>query len=329
MKKLIWGLTFLFITTLRLLSVSEDNYDILVVTAKGGLRMRSEANLKSKVLTVIPKNAKVKALEEKEEALIIDWKIGRWMKVQYKNKTGWVFGGFLAGPEEMEDLKSRNPIYQSLPLRFISVHSQKEALNFLNTKLNMQEIQENNLCLNELNTNRIEILPARLAPPKAPPEAAEMGHISISLNRSLLPENQVILDVIDYTIIVVQKDSKKNIYSFTVKRQDIVEMEAEEAAMIDECIPDQCNNDGPEEEYEPESYSAEDMAMEDPFTFRNEKTGQLYNFPKEMKLTLELKSDSTAFWKFKTTSSDDVGSNFFQNGYYISDDFRGMRCFGY
>jgi hypothetical protein len=66
-----------------------------LVTAEEGLRMRDKPTLDGEVVCVIPFEDSVILLEEKGEEATISGKIGRWSLVQWNDKKGWVFGGFL------------------------------------------------------------------------------------------------------------------------------------------------------------------------------------------------------------------------------------------
>lgn len=72
---------------------------VKVVNASGGLRMRSSPDIKGDLIVVIPEKRAVEVLEESGEALSISGRIGRWNRVLYNGRTGWVFGGFLSDPE--------------------------------------------------------------------------------------------------------------------------------------------------------------------------------------------------------------------------------------
>ncbi len=65
------------------------------VWAKGGLRLRKNSTLKSKIVTLLPNGSKVGILEEKGKILKIAGKKGKWTKVKYKKHIGWAFGGFI------------------------------------------------------------------------------------------------------------------------------------------------------------------------------------------------------------------------------------------
>jgi uncharacterized protein YgiM (DUF1202 family) len=66
------------------------------VAPKDGLNMREEPSISGKKMLTIPKGAQVQKLEEKPESFKIDNIDGKWTKISWQGKTGWVFGGFLS-----------------------------------------------------------------------------------------------------------------------------------------------------------------------------------------------------------------------------------------
>lgn len=75
--------------------VPKDGLNMRYVVPKDGLNMREEPSPTGRRILTIPKGAQVMKLEEKPESLKIDTIEGRWTKVSWEGKTGWVFGGFL------------------------------------------------------------------------------------------------------------------------------------------------------------------------------------------------------------------------------------------
>jgi len=65
------------------------------VNSKGGLRMRDNPDQKSQIIVVIPEGEKVELLEVTGDEVTISGATGKWSKVRWKYKSGWVFGGFL------------------------------------------------------------------------------------------------------------------------------------------------------------------------------------------------------------------------------------------
>lgn len=76
------------------------------VTAPSGMRMRSEPNLTSKVVTYVPKDSIVKACTEVFGKMTYEDINGNWRKVEYKGKEGYMFDGFL---EIIRILKNEDP----------------------------------------------------------------------------------------------------------------------------------------------------------------------------------------------------------------------------
>lgn len=66
-----------------------------LVDAKGGLKVRQEADTKGKVITTLKDGSTVAVLEETGDPVMISGKTGKWTKISAGNTTGWVFGGFL------------------------------------------------------------------------------------------------------------------------------------------------------------------------------------------------------------------------------------------
>jgi len=69
------------------------------VNATAGLRIRDEANLDGNVIGVIPYAEKIMLLYEEERIETIDNTTGKWSKIRWQEKEGWVFGGFLQKEE--------------------------------------------------------------------------------------------------------------------------------------------------------------------------------------------------------------------------------------
>ena len=65
------------------------------VIAPSGMRMRSEASLKSKVVAYVPKDSIVGACTDKFAAMTYENINGYWRKVEYKGSIGYMFDGFL------------------------------------------------------------------------------------------------------------------------------------------------------------------------------------------------------------------------------------------
>jgi hypothetical protein len=72
---------------------SADRY----IATKGGLRMREKPDASAKQVGLVPEGEKVVFLEETGSDITISGATGKWSRVKWGDKTGWVFGGFLSG----------------------------------------------------------------------------------------------------------------------------------------------------------------------------------------------------------------------------------------
>lgn len=66
-----------------------------IVTAAGGLKLREEPNLNSKTMGLIPEGDIVEYLEEAGEEFTVEGRTKRFYKINWQEKTGYAFGGFL------------------------------------------------------------------------------------------------------------------------------------------------------------------------------------------------------------------------------------------
>jgi hypothetical protein len=69
------------------------------VNATAGLRIRDSASLDSNVIGAIPYGEKVILLHEQDKEEEIEGITGRWSRIRWQDKEGWVFGGFLQKEE--------------------------------------------------------------------------------------------------------------------------------------------------------------------------------------------------------------------------------------
>lgn len=65
------------------------------VTAKSGLRLRTNPDNFSSILGSIPFNAKVEILDENGPSQNINGVQANWFQLKYQNKVGWSWGGFI------------------------------------------------------------------------------------------------------------------------------------------------------------------------------------------------------------------------------------------
>ncbi len=86
-----------FINTTLIVYCQNNTDTVRWITADVGLNMRASPDLNAKKIGLIPYGEKVQLIEETGDAITISGATGKWSKVEWKDKTGWVFGGFLIG----------------------------------------------------------------------------------------------------------------------------------------------------------------------------------------------------------------------------------------
>lgn len=67
----------------------------IVKTTANSLNLRAEPNLSSEVVIKIPDSSAVNILYFDQEVLVLDGVAGKWCKVKYADKEGWVWGNYL------------------------------------------------------------------------------------------------------------------------------------------------------------------------------------------------------------------------------------------
>jgi len=68
-----------------------DRYSVLA----DGLQMYELPDVNSNKIEMIVFGEKIKALSEQKEIIFVAGEYGKWTKITWKDKTGWVFGGYL------------------------------------------------------------------------------------------------------------------------------------------------------------------------------------------------------------------------------------------
>ena len=90
------------------------------VSAKSGLRIRSEANTNSNTIALIPDGQQVEVItgDKKKDEIILAGVAGSWVKVKWNNQTGWGFDGFLMdNKKDAEQYK-----YKYIPDKIIGIY---------------------------------------------------------------------------------------------------------------------------------------------------------------------------------------------------------------
>ena len=161
MKYIILSLTLFLITeTVH----TQNKNDILYVSAKNGLRLRTEPGMESKTITTIHYDEQVTVIEKLKSPVIIDNKEGFWTKVKTGKHEGWVFGAYLrkdsekdfleyvAGylnkehtkilSDELKDYIENNKTYDTLQYnKFLKFH--KAITNLSSSDINIHEFSDN------------------------------------------------------------------------------------------------------------------------------------------------------------------------------------------
>jgi hypothetical protein len=93
----------------------DTNKNTALIDAKSGLKLRAKPNQNGKHIVTIPYKQKVQIIKEKRKSQTIAGRTGKWTKVKWKTKSGWVFGGFL------KIGKSKDKTKINLPKKFIGI----------------------------------------------------------------------------------------------------------------------------------------------------------------------------------------------------------------
>ncbi|HOT47338.1 MAG TPA: SH3 domain-containing protein [Spirochaetota bacterium] len=97
MKKninLMFILVLVFVCGCATNSSKQNGMNILYVTSDNGLVLREKPNRQSKRIVVIPYNSRLQVIDGNGPTDTIDNNTGVWIKVRYKDMSGWVFGGY-------------------------------------------------------------------------------------------------------------------------------------------------------------------------------------------------------------------------------------------
>ena len=90
MKKIILTIFMIFIIS----NIFSAEYKW--ISAEAGLRFRSEPNLKSDTLSLIPYNSQVEIISGSKNKEKIGNIEDYWYNILWNSQKGWVFGGFLS-----------------------------------------------------------------------------------------------------------------------------------------------------------------------------------------------------------------------------------------
>ncbi len=110
-----------------------------------GLNLREEPSIKSKTIDLLPFDTIGEVLEWNDQEELIQNKKGFWIRINYNQKTGWIFSGFLTIDHDLGNLKDRS----SDPYSEIDFYR-----NFRNTKY-FKEAQESEFSKEEISKLQI------------------------------------------------------------------------------------------------------------------------------------------------------------------------------
>ena len=85
---------------------------LLIVSSKTGLKLREEPTKKSTIIDIIPYGSFVEVVEKTKGKELIDGIYNCWYKIEYKDKTAWVFGGYLVEKVELNPIVGKWELIQ-------------------------------------------------------------------------------------------------------------------------------------------------------------------------------------------------------------------------
>jgi hypothetical protein len=115
---------------------AKGSESVMYVDAGDGLRMRASPDTGAAVILTIPNGSEVAALEIAEPQIEISGKTGRWTRVKYQDREGWVFGGFLSQAAPSSSLRNRL-VQQGLDLNDFSSADRAELASNVCTGFKM------------------------------------------------------------------------------------------------------------------------------------------------------------------------------------------------
>ena len=115
---------------------TQNKNEFFYISAKNGLRLRTEPGMESKTITTISYDEQVTVIEKLNTPSVIDKKEGYWTKVKYSKHEGWVFGAYLRKDSESDFLN------------FVADYLNKEHTIILSD--NLKEYSENEKLYDDL-----------------------------------------------------------------------------------------------------------------------------------------------------------------------------------
>jgi len=69
------------------------------IVTQNGQNLRSEPSINSKIITVIPYATRIDKISQRQPFIDLNGESGRWIRIQYENKIGWLFTGLMIANE--------------------------------------------------------------------------------------------------------------------------------------------------------------------------------------------------------------------------------------
>ncbi len=123
---------------------TRSKQNMMKIEAAGGLRLRKSASTKSNPVAIIPSGELVEILETEKQMKTIGRKTGRWCRVDWRGKKGWLFDAFLVQLTSVHSASSRQIQNPSASLwSFLAdidkKHPQPRLMAFLKKSSNLQQ----------------------------------------------------------------------------------------------------------------------------------------------------------------------------------------------
>lgn len=128
----------LYLLTFAVISCGGENpsgvreTEWMYVTAKSGLRLRSEPSTTGTKVALIPPATRVEVLERSDTTLSVDGIEAPWIRVRHQALEGWVFGGYLGTESQGGDaVTERDRVFLGVWLGSNLCEGQRSRLEIL------------------------------------------------------------------------------------------------------------------------------------------------------------------------------------------------------
>lgn len=129
----------LLLGLLSILTADGGNFGQGTVIAVNGLNFREKPTLHSNKLGIIPFKTVLNIIDPDGPVEEIDGYKTNWIEIQYKNKTGWVFGKYIVNGNKSGEIDQLFKLYSAgfygKPVKLEILNPQKELKKYVNLKL--------------------------------------------------------------------------------------------------------------------------------------------------------------------------------------------------